>query len=90
MLNNTWYSVTLPAVHCGPFYLKSGIMSDIGGFQISGVDEANGKSSLFTTKKKNNNNNKKQSVNKQIVWAPCGHHGSVNQLNMKKIAVLSP
>ena len=41
-------------------------------------------------KKNNNNNNKKQSVNKQIVWAPCGHHGSVNQLNMKKIAVLSP
>ena len=42
-------------------------------------------------KKKNNNNinNKKQSVHKQIVWAPCGHHGSVNQLNVKKIAVLS-
>ena len=40
--------------------------------------------------KQNNNNNKKQSVHKQIVWAPCGHHGSVNQLNMKKIAVLSP
>ena len=32
---------------------------------------------------------KKQSVHKQIVWAPCGHHGSVNQLNTKKIAVLS-
>ena len=40
--------------------------------------------------KNNNNNNKKQSVNEQIVWAPCGHHGSVNQLNMEKIAVLSP
>ena len=33
---------------------------------------------------------KKQSVHKQIVCAPCGHHGSVNQLNMKKIVVLSP
>ena len=45
---------------------------------------------LQKNKKQNNNNNKKQSVHKQIVWAPCGHHGSVNQLNMKKIAVLSP
>ena len=44
---------------------------------------------LLQKKKHNNNNNKKQSVHKQIVWAPCGHHGSVNQLNMKKIAVLS-
>ena len=42
-------------------------------------------------KNNNNNNNKKtqQSVHKEIVWAPSGHHGSVNQLNMKKIAVLS-
>ena len=45
---------------------------------------------LLQKKKQNNNNNKKQSVHKQIVWASCGHHGSVNQLNMKKIAVLSP
>ena len=45
---------------------------------------------LLQKKKQNNSNNKKQSVHKQIVWAPCGHHGSVNQLNMKKIAVLSP
>ena len=45
---------------------------------------------LQKKKKQNNNNNKKQSVHKQIVWASCGHHGSVNQLNMKKIAVLSP
>ena len=39
----------------------------------------------------NNNNNKKtqQSVHKEIVWALSGHHGSVNQLNMKKLAVLS-
>ena len=45
---------------------------------------------LLPKKKYNNNNNKKkQSVHKQIVWAPCGHHGSVNQLNMKKIVVLS-
>ena len=47
---------------------------------------------LLLKKKCNNNNNnnkKKQSVHKQIVWAPCGHHGSVNQLNMKKIVVLS-
>ena len=45
---------------------------------------------LLPKKKCNNNNNKKkQSVHKQIVWAPCGHHGSVNQLNMKKIVVLS-
>ena len=45
---------------------------------------------LLQKKKQNNNDNKKQSVHKQIVWTPCGHHGSVNQLNMKKIAVLSP
>ena len=40
-------------------------------------------------KQKYNNNKKKQSVHKQIVLAPCGRHGSVNQLNMKKIVVLS-
>ena len=30
-----------------------------------------------------------QSVHKEIVRALSGHHGSVNQLNMKKLAVLS-
>ena len=37
---------------------------------------------LLQKKKKQQQQQKKQSVHKQIVWAPCGHHGSVNQLNM--------
>ena len=33
---------------------------------------------------------KKQLVHRQIVWVPCGHHGSVNQLNSKKIGGFIP
>ena len=34
--------------------------------------------------------NKKTIGSPQIVWAPCGHHGSVNQLNSKKIGGFIP
>ena len=44
---------------------------------------------VYLLPKENTTTTKKQSVHKRIVWAPCGHHGSVNQLNMKKNVVLS-
>ena len=40
--------------------------------------------------KKKQQQQQQKTIGSQIVWAPCGHHGSVNQLNMKKIVVLSP
>ena len=92
MLNNTLYSVTLPAVYCRPFALKAVFSERF--WRI--VDDANSNSSTFTTKNstftthtqknKPKQKTKKQSVQKQIVWDPCCQHGSVKEKN----TVLSP
>ena len=97
MLKKTLYSVTLPAVYIVVLLpWKRYFQSDFEGFQINGVNEANGhESSTFTAKNSTfkqttqTKTNKKQSVHKHFVWDPCSHHGGVKLKKRGFIYIIS-